>query len=140
MKDLRSKRPGKKMFLSFCLLLSSLSLAFFGGCQGGTTNPLVADETVQVGAEGGFGTITFEAVANNEYKITLTGTPATMEPYGSLAAPNGAAADVPGNGGSTNGVNSEKVILTQTGQYTLTVFDGSNQGGSAAVKIELVTR
>lgn len=125
------------------VLVPAMVLAAFvlgSGCpQQSSGTSVLVDQTVQVAPAGGGAEVSFSGTAGQIISITLTGTPAAMEPYGDLQVPGSASIAAPANGASAGGVNTANVTLTQTGQYTLIVFDGANLGGSVAVKIETVS-
>lgn len=58
-----------------------------------------------------------------------------MQPYGSLQHPDGTSQDLPSLATVANGMNQIDILLTDNGRYTLTLFDGSNQGGPVSVMI-----
>lgn len=105
------------------------------GCPG---SPLVS-QSVTLAAEGGNAEVTFNGTAGQTIRITITGTPTTMEPYGILHSPTGTPTDAPPNGTATNGTDQATVTLTETGQYSYVVFDGANIGGSVVVLIEVIS-
>ncbi|MCX6090917.1 MAG: hypothetical protein NTX88_11220 [Candidatus Atribacteria bacterium] len=103
------------------------------------TSSVLVLTTVTVGPSGGFADVFFTTSNGKKIRITLTATNPSQEPYGYLQYPDGnTTLYTPSIETSGNGVNSSELVLTQTGQYTLTVFDGSNQGGTVNVKIEIV--
>ena len=100
------------------------------------SNVLVNNQMVTVGAGGGFGAVSFSASSGQTIRVTLTAVQASMDPYASLQAPDGSADYVPPLGSAVNGTNTAQEALTQTGTYTLVIFDGSNQGGNVTVRVE----
>jgi hypothetical protein len=104
-----------------------------GGDQ--QSNVLV-NKVVNVGGGGGYGSVSFNATAGQAIRITLTGAQASMEPYGNMENPDGSGFDAPPLSTASNGSNTGQVTLTQTGTYTLVIFDGSNAGGNVTVKVE----
>ena len=98
----------------------------------------LADQVVTVGPGGGYGTVTFEAETGQKILITMMSDLFLLEPYGYLGPTGGEGIYTPENGTSVDGLNSSDVTISQGGSYTLTVFDGSNQGGSVHVRIELL--
>jgi hypothetical protein len=56
----------------------------------------------------------------------------------SLQNPDGTTADVPPIDLLPDGTNVVEIWLTQTGQYNITVFDGSNRGGMISVKVNVM--
>ncbi len=131
----------RKMFLlalgAFGLLLSSCVTAprELPPVRG---TRVIADERVMVGSAGGYATIPFDAQANQKVLILMLSEAATMEPYGYLETPDGEGAYTPENGRAVNGQNSSEVTIGSSGRYTLTVFDGANEGGRVHVRIELL--
>ena len=128
-------------------------LVFLAGCnitvtqQNPTPTPQVTNppqsalvnKTVFIGAGGGYADLVFSATNGQRIRITLTATNSLMEPYGFLQYPDGTTSTyVPPLTTSMNGVNSTELILTQSGIYFFTVFDGSNLGGQVQVKIEVI--
>jgi hypothetical protein len=99
---------------------------------------VIADEHVMVGAGGGFASIPFSAEAGQRILVLMLSQSSTMEPYGYLEALEGEGIYTPENGKAVDGMNSSEVTITQGGSYTLTVFDGANEGGSVHVRIELL--
>jgi DNA-binding protein YbaB len=97
--------------------------------------PVLFDQSVMVPGGGGFTEISF--IVSNEQRIliVLTASSPAMQPYGSLQYPDGTSLDNPPINTTANGMNRVEIILNQSGQYSLTVFDGSNQGGMVSVKI-----
>ncbi|MBI3928813.1 MAG: PKD domain-containing protein [Armatimonadetes bacterium] len=93
------------------------------------THPVAValNETITVGPEGGAGTVRFQAAAGQKVRIRLVGEPA-MEPYGYLESASEAEYRPP-NGAARNGCNQWDGMLRDSGEYVLTVFDGTNQGG-----------
>jgi hypothetical protein len=102
----------------------------------GTT--VLIDQIVTVPGGGGFVEVSFNASNGQRIQILLSAANPSMQPYGSLQYPNGTSADIPPINTVANGVNTVEIVLNQTGQYSLTVFDGSNQGGAVSVKIVVV--
>jgi len=131
----------KVSVLMLGLTLMAAPLIMGNGCAPTTDSggALPVNRTVTVTAGGGGTLVSFNGTAGQTIRVTLTGTPATMEPYGYLESPDGTAEYTPANGAASGGVNSSTVALTRSGEYTLTVFDASNLGGSVAVRIEVVS-
>ena len=124
------------MFLSLCLVVV---MGFFGcGGDGDNSSPTVlVDENVTVGSEGSSANVSFSCSSGQKIRITLTAS-SSMDPYGYMGFPDGTGAYIPQSGMSKNGVNSSDATLKQTGTYTLSVFDGTNQGGKVHVKVEVL--
>ncbi|MBI2267519.1 MAG: PKD domain-containing protein [Armatimonadetes bacterium] len=92
-------------------------------------------KTVTVAGEGGASEIRFQATRGQKVRIHMQAQAAGMEPYGHLESASGGNYHPP-NEGARDGVNSWEGKLPDTGKYVLTVFDGSNRGGSVTVTIE----
>ena len=58
-----------------------------------------------------------------------------MQPYGNLQYPDGTSQYSPPINTAANGANKIETLLNQSGQFSLTVFDSSNQGGTVSVKV-----
>lgn len=99
---------------------------------------ILAEEVVTVAGEGGAAEISFSAAVGQKILITMLSESFRMEPYGYLEPSNGEGFYTPENGQSVSGLNSSEVSLSQGGNFTLTVFDGSNRGGVVHVRIELL--
>ena len=99
---------------------------------------ILAEKVVTVAGEGGAAEIPFSAGVGQKILITMLSESFRMEPYGYLEPPNGEGFYTPENGQSASGLNSSEVSLSQGGDFTLTVFDGSNRGGVVHVRIELL--
>ncbi len=109
------------------------------GCSSdddGTPGTSLLDTIVDVAADGGSVTVFFQGVSGQTVRITLTG-PATTEPYGFLEPPGGEATYTPPNSGK-QGLNEADVGLTVTGQFSLTIFDGTNRGGKVRVVVAVL--
>lgn len=134
------KKSGVFMFLSLCLVIVTGVFGCGGnGDNGSPTAPgtVLVEENVVVGGGGGSVNVSFSSSSGQNIRITLTASN-PMEPYGYLTYPDGTGVDTPPNGMAQNGVNSSDITLNQTGTYTLTVFDGANQGGTVNVKVEVL--
>jgi hypothetical protein len=95
-------------------------------------------ETVTVGPGGGSADVTFRACRGWTVRIDLVATDATMEPYGFLECPESEGVYQPPNEGATAGGNGADVSIDHSCTYTLTVFDGTNQGGTVEVIIQRI--
>lgn len=125
--------------LTVLLLVGVLGLF---GCSGddetgGSAGAVLLDTTVAVAGNGGSATVFFQGVSGQTVRIALTG-PATTEPYGFLEPPGGTATYTPPNSGR-QGSNEADANLTVTGQFSLTIFDGTNRGGSVRVVVTVVS-
>jgi hypothetical protein len=96
---------------------------------------ILLDQTVTIPGGGGGADVSFKASSGQRVRILLTASNAGVEPYGSLQYPDGTSVYNPPINTAVNGANQVEIPINQTGQYTLTLFDGSNQGGPVAVKI-----
>ncbi|MCX6558711.1 MAG: PKD domain-containing protein [Candidatus Aminicenantes bacterium] len=94
------------------------------------------ERSVFVGPGGGAADVVFKTVQSGRIRISLNGA-ATLMPYGYLQGP-GYSDYFPPMGTSNNGVNIGELNLTQAGNFTLTVFDGNNDGGNINVRIEVI--
>ena len=101
------------------------------------TFPVVlVQQAVTVAGGGGGANVTFSGNNGWSIRITLTASKRTTVPYGFLECQSGTGVYQPPQETASNGQNSVVLTLTQTGTYTLTVFDGANQGGTVSVKVE----
>jgi hypothetical protein len=130
------KRSTAITLLSLCPVLAMGIL----GCGKDVSPPgadrVLVDEEVTVGVGGGLAEVSFPGTSGQSIRITLRGS-RSMDPYGYLEYPDGEGTYTPENEKSKGGVNQSDVTLKQTGTYTLTVFDGTNQGGRVRVKVEV---
>ena len=124
------------MFPSLCLVVV-VGLFGCGGDGDNSSATVLVDENVTVGSGGGSANVSFSGTSGQNIRITLTAS-SSMDPYGNLGYPDGTGVYTPQNEMSQNGVNSSDVTLNQTGTYTLTVFDGTNQGGAVHVRVEVL--
>jgi hypothetical protein len=130
--------------------LSAVALAAIvaacGEDEAGSPGPLnlPVDTEVTVAADGGAATVMFRGTSGQTVRISLTATPLSLpatlphQPYGSLATPGGGESYTPPSESASNRQNTADVALTETGTYTLTVFDGTNQGAKVRVRIERI--
>ncbi len=99
---------------------------------------VLVDQTVTLPGGGGSADVSFTASSGQRIQITLTASNASMQPYGNLQYPEGTSQYTPSINTSANGTNKTETSLDQSGQFGLTLFDGSNQGGSVSVKVMLL--
>lgn len=99
------------------------------------TQSIQIDQMVNIPGGGGSVEITFEISSGQWVHIQLTAGNPGMQPYGSLQYPDGTSQYCPQLETVANGMNQIDILLTNNGRYTLTFFDGSNQGGPVSVKI-----
>jgi hypothetical protein len=97
--------------------------------------PTLADQMVMIPGGGGFAEITFTISNEQRIEIILEASNPGIQPYGSLQHPDGRTEDCPMITGVQNGRNDVEIPISQSGQYTLTIFDGSNQGGDVHVVV-----
>jgi hypothetical protein len=104
-----------------------------------TASNVLVNQTVSVGAGGGFGVVSFNASNGQKIRITLTVSNTSMEPYGFFGLLGGGSGSyIPPQDTVHDGVNTADVTLNETGTYELTIYDGSNQGGTVSVLIEVI--
>ncbi len=102
---------------------------------GGSSEQVLVDKTVSVGAGGGAAEVSFNASSGQRIQIVLSAANTSMQPYGNLQYPDGTGMYNPPLNTAANGTNQAEFVANQTGQYSVTIFDGSNQGGTVSVKI-----
>lgn len=111
-----------------------------GNGGGGTNQPpvsvILAETDVTVGPTGGFANVSFTASNGNTVRITLEATIPSTIPYGYVQPPSGDGLYCPTQATAQNGVNVGELVITRTGSHTLTVYDGSNAGGTVHVEVE----
>ena len=124
----------------FCAALILFFSFLPAGCSSGDDDSnvgvVILDTTVTVGANGGYGTVFFQASAGQTIRIALTG-PSGTEPYGYLEPPSGNGTYTPPNSGQA-GSNQADILLTESGQFSLTIFDGANRGGTITVVVSRI--
>ncbi len=124
--------------LGFCLVF----IMILAGCGDGDSSPtgpgtVLVERDVTVPGGGGSTDVTFSGRSGQNIRITLTGS-VPMEPYGYLTYPNGTGEYYPPVQTAQNGSNLLDLTLNQRGRYTLSIMDGSNQGGTVHVKVEVL--
>ncbi len=106
------------------------------GGQGPAPSELsLIDQTATVPGNGGNAEVSFKASNGQRIQILLSTSNPGMQPYASLQYPDGTSVYNPPINTAANGANQVEIMINQTGQYTLTLFDGSNQGGTVSVKV-----
>ena len=106
------------------------------GAPGPAPSELVLiDQMVTVAGGGGSAEVSFTASTGQRIQILLSASSPGMQPYGNLQYPDGTSQYNPPLNTAANGTNQVEINLNQNGQFTLTIFDGSNQGGTVSVKI-----
>ncbi len=98
-------------------------------------SPVLLDRTATISGGGGSAEVSFKASSGGRIQILLSASNTAVQPYASLQYPDGTSVYNPPINTAVNGVNQVEIPLNQTGQYTLTLFDGSNQGGTVSVKV-----
>lgn len=93
------------------------------------------EKSVTVAVNGGGAEVAFEAHRGQKLRITMRAQSNAMEPYGSLESSSGSNYRPP-NETAQNGRNTWEGTMTDDGRHVLTVFDGTNQGGTVTVSIE----
>ncbi len=106
-----------------------------GGQGPAPSQSVQIDQKVNIPGGGGSTEIAFDISSGQWVHIQLTAGNPGMQPYGSLQYPDGISQDLPSLETAANGTNQIDILLTDNGRYTLTLFDGSNQGGPVSVKI-----
>lgn len=133
-------RTGALVSVGMLLLASIVS----AGCSAGGTAVMslppgtLANQVVSIGPGGGWASIGFQGSSGQRVRITLTASNTALRPYEYLENPDGTGSYTPPMSTAHNGVNSVEVNLTQTGSYVLTVFDGSNLGGTVTVLVTVI--
>ncbi len=95
----------------------------------------LVDSTVNVAPQGGGANLQFSVFpAGRRVRIILQGLGPGMLPYAHLSHPRGERY-FPTTNTAQGGVNDATTILRYSGQYTLTVFDGTNRGGQVRVQV-----
>lgn len=96
---------------------------------------VLVDRTVTVAGGGGGVERSFNASSGQRIRIVLPASTASMQPYGHLQYPSGTSTYSPPLETAAGGANKIEVTLNQSGAYVLTIFDGSNQGGTVSLRI-----
>ncbi len=106
------------------------------GAQGpAPSEGILIDQMATIPGNGGNAEVSFNASGGQRIRILLSASSTSVQPYASLQYPDGTSMYNPPINTAANGVNQVEIPLNQTGQYTLTLFDGSNQGGTVSVKV-----
>ena len=100
-----------------------------------SSNPVLLDQTATIPGGGGSAEVSFKASSGQRVQISLSASNSAMQPYASLQYPDGTSTYNPPISTAVNGANQAEIAINQTGQYTLTLFDSSNQGGSVSVQV-----
>lgn len=119
----------------FTVLLVTVACSFTSSHTQESSSPTLIDKTITVPGGGGSAEVSFKASKGQKIQILLSASNSSIQPYGSLQYPDGTSVYNPPINTAANGANQVEITVDQTGQYTLTLFDGSNQGGTVSVKI-----
>ncbi len=124
-----------------CALLVATLLASPVLASSPTQAPkVVVEKTVSVGAEGGNAQVTFTATKGQRLHIALKAS-SSMEPYGFLERAGSSNGEYrPANERAKKGMNEDDVTISTSGKYSLSLFDGSNAGGTIKVTITELPR
>lgn len=96
---------------------------------------VLVDQTLNIAPRGGGANLQFSVYpAGRRVRIVLRALSPGMMPYGHLSHPRGQRY-FPAQNTARNGANDATTILPYAGQYTLTVFDGTNRGGQVRVAV-----
>ena len=135
------KKMSNKVKIGPEWLLAFLLVFLFVGCNKGSEGiKKLASGKLEIPANGGSSTIVFEGQANDDVSIVLSANDMDCAPYGHLEDENGNSIYVPQNSSAKEGKNSGKTVLKSTGNYTLTLFDGSNRGCTVDVTVTALTK
>ncbi len=129
-------KPGINLIpLVLCLILAAISLS----CGMGSYKvKILVEKEVEVPSGGNTAEVVFNGDEGQQVRITLEAENSPVEPYGYLTYPDGSGDYVPSMDTIKEGKNSAEITLKQNGAYTLAVMDGSNQGGTVRIKVEVV--
>jgi hypothetical protein len=111
------------------------------GNNGNAPSPsrtVLVEQMVTIPGGGGNAEVSFTASSGQRIQILLTASNTSMQPYGNLQYPDGTSQYNPSINTAVNGANKTEASLNQSGQFSLNLFDGSNQGGSVSVKVVLL--
>jgi hypothetical protein len=121
--------------LALYLFLSLITLSCGLGSSGGK---ILVEKEIEVPGGGNTAEVVIKGEVGQHILITLEAKNSPVEPYGYLTYPDGSGDYVPSIDTIKEGKNSVKITLSQSGDYTLAVMDGSNQGGKVSIKIEVL--
>ncbi len=121
--------------IAFALITIACNILSASPRAQGPANPVLLDRMFIIPGGGGSAEVAFKASNGQRIQILLSASNTAVQPYASLQSPDGASVYNPPINTAANGANQVEIPLNQTGQYTLTLFDGSNQGGSVSVKV-----
>ena len=97
---------------------------------------IVARGQLTIAPNGGSSTIVFEGQNKDTITIELIANDMDCEPYGHLEPEGGKAIYLPLNSTAKAGKNRATTTLELSGNYTLSVFDGTNRGCEVSVFIK----
>lgn len=95
----------------------------------------LADRTVAVGADGGSAELSFSVARGESVRISMEADNPQMQPYGFLEDAAGKGLYQPPLESARNGKNGAALAAPRAGKHSLTVFDGSNRGGTVHVVV-----
>jgi hypothetical protein len=96
---------------------------------------VLVSQTVSVAPGGGGANLQFSVFpAGRRVRIILRALGPGMQPYAHLSHPQGERY-FPTLNTALNGANDATTVFPYQGQYTMTVFDGSNRGGQVQVQV-----
>jgi len=121
--------------LALCLLLAAITLSCGLGASGAK---ILVEKEVEVPGGGNTAEVVFNGEEGQRVLISLEARSSPVEPYGYLTYPDGSGDYIPSIDTIKEGKNSAKITLSQSGDYTLAVMDGSNQGGAVRIKVEVL--
>jgi len=134
-----NKQARSLLVLNLCMTVG-IALCGCGGKNKAPATPafplVLAERTVAVAGGGGGANVAFSGNKGWSIRITLTATDSATVPYGFLESEPGTGVYQPPQDTARNGHNSVVLTLSQTGAYTLTVFDATNRGGTVSAKVE----
>lgn len=130
---MRTSRNPFGLFVAVCIMMVAAN------CHGGDVAPsptVLFDKTVVVSGGGGATEVFFDAKKGQRIKISLRASSPSMEPYGNIEKPGGGGGEYqPPLESAREARNEAQIVVARGGRYGLTVFDGSNEGGSVHVTI-----
>jgi hypothetical protein len=121
--------------LVFLLVVVAITLSCSLGSSGAK---ILVEKEAEVPGGGNTTEVVFNGEEDQRILITLEAKNSPVEPYGYLTYPDGSGDYYPKIETIKEGKNSIEITLNQSGAYTLAVMDGSNQGGSVKIKVEVL--
>jgi hypothetical protein len=121
--------------LILCLILASVTLS----CGlGSSRKKILVEKEIEVPGGGNTAEVIIHGEVGQRILITLEAKNSPVEPYGYLTYPDGSGEYLPSIDTIREGKNSAEITLSQKGDYTLAVMDGSNEGGTVYIKVEVL--